>query len=125
MDRDIENKWLMDSSCSIHITSDKKWYSGLTPLSHKEYVTFGDDKKGKMFGASVIKVNNHFTLKDDALVKKFRLICSLSLNLLMLIWAFFFANLVLKFMIPAVTLLVVFLALGRFFKMIFLLLKSL
>jgi hypothetical protein len=72
MDRVLENKWLMDSGFSRHMTGDKKWFSSLTPLSHKEYVTFGYDKKGKMLGTSVIKVNNHFTLKDDALVDKLR-----------------------------------------------------
>jgi hypothetical protein len=50
--------------------SDKKWFSSLTPLSHKEYVTFGDDKKGKVFGTDVIKVNDHFTLNDVTLVDK-------------------------------------------------------
>jgi hypothetical protein len=35
-------------------------------------VTFRDDKKGKMFGTSVIKVNDHFTLNDVALVDKLR-----------------------------------------------------
>jgi hypothetical protein len=35
-------------------------------------VTFGDDKKGKLLGNGVIKVNNHFTLKDVALVDKLR-----------------------------------------------------
>jgi hypothetical protein len=54
------------------MTGDKKWFSSLTPLSHKEYVTFGDDKKGKVLGTDVIKVNNHFTLKYVALVEKFR-----------------------------------------------------
>jgi hypothetical protein len=49
-----------------------KWFSSLTPLSHKEYVTFGDDKKGKVLGTSVIKVNDHFTLNDVALVDKLR-----------------------------------------------------
>jgi hypothetical protein len=49
---------------------DKKWFSSLTPLSHKEYVTFGDDKKGKVFGTGVIKVNDHFTLNDVTLVDK-------------------------------------------------------
>jgi hypothetical protein len=42
------------------------------PLSHKEYVTFGDDKKGKVLGTGVVKVNNHFTLKDVALVDMLR-----------------------------------------------------
>jgi hypothetical protein len=47
---------------------NKKWFSSLTPLSHKEYVTFRDDKKGKVLGTGVIKVNDCFTLNDVALV---------------------------------------------------------
>jgi hypothetical protein len=35
-------------------------------------VTFGDDKKGKVLGTSVIKVNNHFTLNDVALMDKLK-----------------------------------------------------
>jgi hypothetical protein len=70
MDRGLENKWLMDSGCSRHMTGDKEWFSSLNPLSHKEYVTFEDDKKGKVLGMGVIKVNNNFTLKDDTLVDK-------------------------------------------------------
>jgi hypothetical protein len=70
MDGGLENKWLMDSGCSRHIIGDKKWFSSLTPLSHKEYVTFGDAKKGKVLCTGVIKVNNNFTLKDVALVDK-------------------------------------------------------
>jgi hypothetical protein len=58
----------MDSDCSRHMIRNKKWFSSLTPLSHKEYVTFGDDKKGKMLGTGVIKVNDCFTLNDVALV---------------------------------------------------------
>ena len=56
--------------CSRYMTVDKKWFSSLTPMSHKEYVTFGDDKKGKVLGTGVIKVNNNFTLKDIMLVDK-------------------------------------------------------
>jgi hypothetical protein len=33
-------------------------------------VTFGDDKRGKVLGTSTIKVNDHFTLNDVALVDK-------------------------------------------------------
>jgi hypothetical protein len=51
---------------------DKKWFCSLTPLSHKEYVTFGDDKKGKVLGTGVIKVNDYFTLNDVALVYKLK-----------------------------------------------------
>jgi hypothetical protein len=54
------------------MTKNKKWFSSLTPLSHKEYVTFGDDKKGKVLSTGIIKVNDYFTLNDVALVDKFR-----------------------------------------------------
>jgi hypothetical protein len=64
----------MDSGCSRHMTGNKKLFSSLTPLSHKEYVTFGDDKKGKVFGAGVIKVNDCFTLNDVTLVDRLRYI---------------------------------------------------
>jgi hypothetical protein len=72
MDGGLENKWLMDFGCSQHMTGDKKWFASLTHLSHKEYVTFGDDKKGKVLGTRVIKVNNEFTLKDLTFVDKLR-----------------------------------------------------
>jgi hypothetical protein len=54
------------------MTENKKWFSSLTPLSHQEYVTFGEDKKGKVLGTSVIKVNDFFILNDVALVDKLR-----------------------------------------------------
>jgi hypothetical protein len=72
MDGGLEDKWLMHSGCSKHMTENKKWFSNLTPLSHKEYVTFGDDKKGKVLGTDIIKVNDYFTLNDVALVDKIR-----------------------------------------------------
>jgi transposase InsO family protein len=62
----------MDSGCSRHMTRNKKWFSSLTPLSHKEYVAFGDDKKGKMLNTDVIKVNDSFTLNNVALVDRLR-----------------------------------------------------
>jgi hypothetical protein len=54
------------------MTRNKKWFSSLTPLSHKEYVTFRDDKKGKVLGTDVIKVNDCFTLNDVTLVDRLR-----------------------------------------------------
>jgi hypothetical protein len=54
------------------MTKNKKWFSSLSPLSHKEYLTFGDDNKGKVLGTDVIKVNNCFTLNDVALVDRLR-----------------------------------------------------
>jgi hypothetical protein len=35
-------------------------------------VTFEDDKKSKVLGTGIIKVNDHFTLNDVALVDKLR-----------------------------------------------------
>jgi hypothetical protein len=70
MDGGLENKWLMGSGCSRHMTGNKKWFSSLTPLLDKEYVTFGDDKKVKVLCSGIIKVNYHFTLNDVALVNK-------------------------------------------------------
>jgi hypothetical protein len=72
MDRGLEDMWLMNFGCSRHMTENKKWFSSITPLSHKEYVTFGDDKKGKMLSTGIIKINDHFTLNDVALVDKLR-----------------------------------------------------
>jgi hypothetical protein len=57
------------------MTGNKKWFSNLTPMSHKEYVIFGDDKKRKVLGTGVIKVNDCFTLNDVTLV--YRLRCNL------------------------------------------------
>jgi hypothetical protein len=48
------------------------WKQEIVLLSHKEYLTFRDDKKGRVFGISVIKVNDHFTLNDVALVDRLR-----------------------------------------------------
>jgi hypothetical protein len=72
MDEGLDNTWLIDSGCSRHMTRNKKWFSRLIPLSHKEYVTFVDDKKGKVYGTGVIKVNDYSTLNDIALVNKLR-----------------------------------------------------
>jgi hypothetical protein len=37
-----------------------------------EYVTFRDDKKGKVLGIGIIKVNDYFTLNDVALMDKLK-----------------------------------------------------
>jgi hypothetical protein len=72
LDGGLEDKWLMDSSCSRHMIGNKKWFSNLTPLSHKEYVTFRDDKKVKMLSTGVVKVNFYFILNDVAVVDRLR-----------------------------------------------------
>jgi hypothetical protein len=35
-------------------------------------VTFGDDKKGKVLGIGVVKVNDHFILNDVALMDRLK-----------------------------------------------------
>jgi hypothetical protein len=72
MDGGLEDTWLMDSGCSQHMTGNKKWFSSLILLSHKEYVTFGGDKKGEVLSTDVIKVTECFTLNDVALVDMLR-----------------------------------------------------
>jgi hypothetical protein len=59
----------MDSSCSRYMTEDAKWFSNLTTIQNKEYVTFRDGKKGKVKTNGIIKVNEHSIFKDVALVK--------------------------------------------------------
>jgi hypothetical protein len=54
------------------MTKSKKWFSSLTPLTHKEYVTFVDDKKGKVVSTGIIKLNDCFTLNDVTLVDRLR-----------------------------------------------------
>jgi hypothetical protein len=54
------------------MTGDKKMFPSLTPLSHKGYATFGNDKKGKVLATGVIKVNDHFTLNAVTLVDRLR-----------------------------------------------------
>jgi hypothetical protein len=72
IDGGLENKCLMDSGYSRHMTGDKKWFFSLTPLSHKEYVTFREDKKGNVLGTGVIKVNDFFTLNNVSLVDRLK-----------------------------------------------------
>jgi hypothetical protein len=88
-------------------------------------VTFGDNKKSKVPGTSVIKVNNHFTLKDVTLLDKLRYNLLSVSQLVDATLDVLFANLVLKCLTLVVTLFVVFLTSGRFFKLIFLLLNPL
>ena len=62
----------MDSGCSCHMTGNAKWFSNLTSARDHEYITFGDDKRGRIIGKDMIKVNERFVWKDIALVKHLR-----------------------------------------------------
>ena len=65
----MENKWLIDSGCSRHMTGDASWFSSLTPTKRYEYITFQDDKKGRVKAKGMVSVSESFTLKDVALVE--------------------------------------------------------
>jgi hypothetical protein len=67
-DEGLENTWLIDSGCSHHMTRSSKWFSSLNPVQCKEYITFGDNSKGKVLSRGIIWVNESFILKDVALV---------------------------------------------------------
>jgi hypothetical protein len=107
------------------MTGDKKWFSGLTPLSRKEYVTFGDDKKGKVLGTDVIKVNDFFTLNDVSFVDKLRYNLFSVSRLVDADLEVFFANLILMFLTLLASVFLASLILAKSFKMIFLVLSLL
>jgi hypothetical protein len=86
-------------------------------------VTFGDDNRGKVLGTDIIKVNECFTLNNAALVDKLKYNLISVSQLVDADLMCFFANLALVFLIPPQILFVAFLALGRFFRLISLLLN--
>jgi hypothetical protein len=59
---------IIDSGYSRHMTKSSKWFSSLDPVQCKEYITFGDNSKGKVLSRGTIRVNESFVLKDVALV---------------------------------------------------------
>jgi hypothetical protein len=44
----MEGFWLIDSGFSRHITGDRRWFSSLTLVMTKEYISFGDNGKGRV-----------------------------------------------------------------------------
>jgi hypothetical protein len=44
----LEGFWLIDFGCSRHITGDRRWFSSLAPVMTKEYITFGDNGRGRV-----------------------------------------------------------------------------
>jgi hypothetical protein len=95
-----------------------KWFSSLTSMSHKEYVTFGDDKKGKVLGTGVIKVNDYFILNVVTLVDKLRYSLLSVSQLVDADLGVLFTNLAREFLTLLAILFMVFLALARSFKLI-------
>jgi hypothetical protein len=58
------------------MTGDRWWFSNLTPVMTKEYITFGDNGKGRVLSVGTVKVIESVTLRRVSLVK------SLGYNLL-------------------------------------------
>jgi hypothetical protein len=74
----LGNVWLIDSGCLMHMTGDRGWFSSLTPVVSKTYITYGDNGRGRVLWEGEIKESDKFTLKRVALVQ------SLGFNLLSL-----------------------------------------
>jgi hypothetical protein len=73
---DLRKVWLIDFSCSRHMTEDKGWFSSLVPVVSRTYITFGENGRGCVLSEGEIKVSDKVTLRHVALVQ------SLGLNLL-------------------------------------------
>jgi transposase InsO family protein len=65
----LEGFWLIDSGCSPHMTEDRRWFSSLTPVMTKEYISFGDNGNGRLLSVGKMKVSKSMTLRHVALVK--------------------------------------------------------
>jgi hypothetical protein len=72
----MEGFWSIDFGCSRHMTGDRRWFSSPTPVMTKEYITFGDNGKGRVLSVTTVKVSESMTLQRVSLVK------SLGYNLL-------------------------------------------
>jgi hypothetical protein len=78
----MEDFWLIDSGCSQHMTGDQRWFSSLTPVMTKEYVTFGDNGKGRVLSVGTVKVSESVTLLrvsqllDEGFEVRFKTGCS-------------------------------------------------
>jgi hypothetical protein len=53
----------IDSGFSRHMTGDRRWFSSLTPVMIKEYITFGDNEKGRVLPVGTMKVTESMTLR--------------------------------------------------------------
>jgi hypothetical protein len=58
------------------MTGDRWWFSNITPVMTKEYITFGDNGKGRVLSVGTVKVSASVTPMCVSLVK------SLGYNLL-------------------------------------------
>jgi hypothetical protein len=59
------------------MTEDRRWFSSLTPVVSKDYITFGDNGKGRVLSVGTMKVSESVTIRRVAFFK------SLGFNLLL------------------------------------------
>jgi hypothetical protein len=72
----LGNIWLIDSGCSRHMTGVRGWFSSLTQVVSRTYITFGDNGRGRVLAEGEVRVSDKVVLKRVSLVK------SLGFNLL-------------------------------------------
>jgi hypothetical protein len=58
------------------MTGDQRWFSSLTPAMTREYITFGDNGRGRVLSVGTVKVSESVALRRVSVVK------SLGYNLL-------------------------------------------
>jgi hypothetical protein len=75
----MEGFWLIDFGCSRHMTRDRRWFSSLTSVMSKEYITFGDNGKGRVLSVGTVNVSESVTLRRVSLVKSLGVQSSLCL----------------------------------------------
>src|SRR5579859_4257757 len=51
------------------MTGNSHWFSSLTPVMTKEYITFGDNGRGRVRSVGSIRVNDAFVLSNVAFVE--------------------------------------------------------
>jgi hypothetical protein len=59
------------------MNGDRQWFSSLTPVKTKEYITFGENGKGRVLSMGTVKVSESVTLQRVSLVKSlgYNLLC--------------------------------------------------
>jgi hypothetical protein len=50
------------------MTGDRRWFYSLTQVMTKEYITFGDNGKGRVLSVGTVKVSESVTLRRVSLV---------------------------------------------------------
>jgi hypothetical protein len=65
------------------MTGDRRWFSSLTPVMTKEYITFVDIGKGRVLSVGTVKVSESVTLRCVSLINLWVTIFSLFPTFLM------------------------------------------